>query len=183
MTSPAILLVLFLCALLLGLRRRNAWRTDTRPWPFYARRLLPTPRQLLHQRLLAALPGHMVLSGVELSRVLGVRRGFDGRLWSRRLGRLQYDFVVCARDATVLAAIALQDPARSQPATPPDGILERASAAAELRLLRWNAKALPDLAAIRAEFADLQIPSFDEVANSGHGAWWPTVARDPSRTT
>jgi hypothetical protein len=182
LTAPAILLVLLLCVALVGLRRRDAWRNTDAPWPFYAKRVLPSPAQVLHLRLLSALPAHMVLSGVDLASVLGVRRGFDAKLWSRRLRHLQYDFVVCAKDASLLAAITLEDPARSPSGKHLDDILVRASAAADLRLIRWNARALPDLAAIRAAFADLQIPSFDEVAHSGHGSWWPTLAKDPART-
>jgi hypothetical protein len=175
----ALLLVLLLCALLaLRLsRRKNAWRKADVPWPFYAKRPLASPAQVLYHRLVSALPGHIVLSGVELSGVLGVRRGMDAQPWNRRIRGLHYDFVVCSKDATVLAAIALDDtPHGARDGTQADLIKDRASAAAGVRLLRWPAKALPDLAAIQEALGELQMPSFEEVASSANQSWWPPVA-------
>ena len=180
MTSPALFSILLLCvALLLYLhRRRNAWQGGTTAWPLYAQKPKPRPAQLLHQRLQSALPAHSVLAGVALTDVLGVRRGFDARKWSRRLRHVQYDFVVCAKDGSVLGAIALDDIADDgSRRRRSEQLKERASAAAGLRLLRWHTKALPSAAEIREAFGHTEAAFFEEAATSANASWWPPVAR------
>ncbi|RFO95619.1 hypothetical protein DIC66_17635 [Rhodoferax lacus] len=157
------LALLLLCAaLVIHLsQRRNAWRKSDTTWPFYGKRPLSTPEQVLYQRLVTALPGHIVLSRVPLSSVLGVRPGFDLRTWSRRLRHLQYDYVVCARDVSVLAAIELEDSARSGKApTAAEETKERATATAGIPLLRWQVGALPDQAQIQAAFGRTMAQGF-----------------------
>ncbi len=179
LTLPALLVVLLLCAVLAWLvsLRRNAWRDADVQWPFFQRKPLASPEQVLYQRLVQALPGHMVLSRVPLCAVLGVRRGFDAATWSQRLRGLQYDFVLCSADATVLAAIELTGKARAKSDVPEsDRIKQRASAAAGIRLLHWQAGALPDHAAIQAVFGLPLTQIFDEVAPSAHSSWWPPIS-------
>ena len=178
MNIPALLLlVLSLCAWLALLlsRRKNAWRAADAVWPFYAKRPLASPAQVLYQRLVRALPEHIVLCGVELSGVLGVRRGSDAAAWNKRLRHLQYDFVVCTQDATVLAAIELDDPSRRAGGSA-DWFKERAAAAAGMRLLRWQAKALPDQAEIQQVFGAPPLQFFDSPASSANQSWWPPLA-------
>src|SRR4051812_4207647 len=55
------------------------------------------PEQVLYHRLVAALPGEIVLAQVQLSRVLGVKKGFNFNAWHNRINRLSYDFVVCGK--------------------------------------------------------------------------------------
>jgi hypothetical protein len=166
--------LLLLCAAL-GVslfQRRSAWRDASAAWPFYAKKPLASPAQVVYQRLVSALPGHLVLSRVPVSGVLGVKRGFDVDVWKPRLRHLEYDFVVCSKDATVLAAIVLDDQPRSaKDASNADGIKERASAAAGVRLIRWQAKALPDMAEIQELFGELQIPSFEDLGSSANQSW------------
>lgn len=181
MPTPVILLVLLLC-LLLALylsRRHSAWQRGHTPWPLYAKKPRQGPHQLLYRRLVAALPGCIVLGDVALADVLGARRGFEQRTWARRLRHLQYDFVVCAKDGSVLGAIALDSSAHAHRLRSRSELVkERASAAAGLRLLRWQARALPDVAAIRAEFGAMDMAFFEEAASSANASWWPSIARD-----
>ena len=123
------------------------------PWPFYAKRPLSVPEQVLYHRLVRALPEHIVLAQVQVSRVLGVKKGFKFNEWNNRINRLSYDFVVCSKDATVLAAIELNDKTHeAEDRVNTDLKKEKASAAAGVKLVRWHVKALPDEAAIRAVF-------------------------------
>jgi len=163
------LALLLLCvALVIHLtQRRNAWRKSDVPWPFYAKRPLSTPDQVLYQRLVTALPGHIVLSRVPLKSVLGVRPGADLASWSRRLRHLRYDYVVCARDVSVLAAIELDDSARTgKPLTAAEETKERATASAGIRLLRWQTSALPDQAQIQAAFGRPLTQTLTEAAGN-----------------
>ncbi|KNZ34573.1 MAG: hypothetical protein AD742_00665 [Methylibium sp. NZG] len=124
------------------------------PWPFYAKRPLSQPEQVLYHRLVKALPEHIVLAQVQVSRVLGVKKGFSFHEWNNRINRLSYDFVVCGKDSTVLAAIELDDKSHESTArAETDKRKERATSAANVQLIRWHVKSLPDQAAIQAAFA------------------------------
>jgi len=78
-------------------------------WPFYVKRPLSQPEQVLYHRLIRALPEHIVLAQVQASRVLGVKKGANFHEWNNRINRLSYDFVVCSKDSTVIAAVELDD--------------------------------------------------------------------------
>jgi hypothetical protein len=175
----AILALLLLgAALVLHLvQRKNAWRQSDAPWPLCAKRPMASPEQVLYQRLVMALPGHIILSRVPVSGVVGAKRGFDAGLWNRRMRHLQYDFVVCAKDASVLAAIELHDSPRSDSLqTSADLTKARAAASAGVRLVRWQAKALPDPAQIQAVFGKSLARHFADVASSANQSWWPPIA-------
>jgi hypothetical protein len=63
---------------------------------------------------------------------------------------MSYDFLVCAKDSTVLAAVELDDRTHeSASRILADAKKDRATAAAGIPLIRWNVKAIPDDAAIR----------------------------------
>ena len=77
--------------------------------PILKRRLLTQPEQVLYHRLVKSLPNHVVLAQVQMSRVLGVKKGFRFHEWNNRINRMSYDFVICDKAATVIAAIELDD--------------------------------------------------------------------------
>jgi very-short-patch-repair endonuclease len=131
--------------------------TQAGPWPFYAKRPLTQPEQVLYHRLIAALPEHIVLAQVQVSRVLGVKKGFNFYEWNNRINRLSYDFVVCKKDSTVLAVIELDD--RSHEAAnraETDRKKEKATADAGIRLIRWHVRSLPSEELIRHELLAAQ---------------------------
>ena len=171
--------VLLLCVVLgLRLNRRHvAKRNAKEPWPFYAKRPLAGPEQVLHQRLVTALPGFIVMTRVPVSGVLGIKRGHNIKTWTPRIRHLQYDFVVCSKDATVLAAIELEDSARrDKDKASADQIKDRASAAAGVRLLRWQARALPEHAEIRALFGLPLTQIFEDISSGANASWWPPIS-------
>lgn len=148
-----LLVVLLGLVAIFALKKRGAQGGADGPWPFYAKRPLSAPEQVLYHRLAAALPDHIVLAQVQVSRVLGVKKGFNHQQWNNRINRLSYDFVVCGKDSTVLAAIELDDKTHeSASRTETDEKKDKATSAAGIRLLRWHVKSIPDAAAIRAEF-------------------------------
>lgn len=141
------------------LRERGRTFTPSGHWPFSLRRPLTEPEQVLYHRLCKALPDHMVLAQVGLSRFIAVRRGHDARSWYDRIHRMSIDFLVCAKDATIIAAIELDD-ASHQSADHAEVDLgkEKALRAAGVRLLRWNVKAMPDDDTLRSAIASLALP-------------------------
>jgi hypothetical protein len=148
-----VILLVAVVALLLYLKKQGLLEgKGTGPWPFYIKKPLTQPEQVLYHRLVKALPDHIVLAQVQVSRVLGVKKGSNFNEWNNRINRLSYDFVVCGKDSTVLAAIELDDKSHeSSRRSSTDEKKNKATADAGLRLIRWNVKALPDEAAIQAQ--------------------------------
>ena len=148
------LLVLAIILLPPLLRKRGSTSAADAPWPFYAKKPLSQPEQVLYHRLVAALPECMVLAQVQLSRVLGVKKGFNFREWNNRIDRMSLDFLVCLKDSTVVAAVELDDKSHARPdRVAADAKKDKALAAAGIALVRWNVGALPDESAIRLAFA------------------------------
>jgi very-short-patch-repair endonuclease len=121
-------------------------------WPFYLKRLLTQPEQVLYHRLVKALPNHIVLAQVQVSRVLGVKKGSRFHEWNNRINRMTYDFVICDKSAAVIAAIELDDKTHeSERRRDTDAKKTKATIDAGLKLVRWQVKSLPDEAAIQRE--------------------------------
>ncbi|MES2536225.1 MAG: DUF2726 domain-containing protein [Pseudomonadota bacterium] len=119
-------------------------------WPFYAKKPLTHPEQVLYFRLKDALPDHMILAQVQLSRFLGVRKDANSRAWKNRINRMSVDFLVCEKDAGIVAAVELDDRSHDRPdRREADGKKEKALGSAKVRLIRWNAKDIPNIARIR----------------------------------
>ena len=164
-TGVIVVLVLIVCLPVLSslVRRGSRVRGE---WPFYAKRPLSQPEQVLYHRLVQALPDRIVLAQVQVSRVLGVKKGFNFYEWNNRIDRMSYDFVVCAKDSSVLAVIELDDKSHgSESRQKADARKDRATSAAGIRMIRWNVKALPDQDVIREAF--LEMPSIRPGAQPG----------------
>lgn len=142
----ALAVVALLIAKRLGLLRTGAPSV----WPFYVKRPLTQPEQVLYHRLVKALPEHIVLAQVQVSRVLGIKKGANVHEWNNRINRLSYDFVVCTMDSTVIAAIELDDSTHGRSSrTRTDDKKNKATADAGLKMIRWHVRSLPDESAIR----------------------------------
>ena len=143
-------LVVLAVVVLAVLKQRGLLRGNSGPWPFYVRKPVSQPEQILYFRLVRALPDHIVLAQVQVSRVLGVKKGQNVATWNNRINRMSYDFVVCAKDSTVIAAIELDDRTHeSARRASTDAKKNKATQDAGLRMIRWNVKSLPDEAAIK----------------------------------
>lgn len=122
-------------------------------WPFYAKRPLSQPEQILYFRLIEALPDHIILAQVQLSRFLGVKKGHNYQSWSNRINRMSADFVICKKDASVVAVIELDDSTHQKlDRQIADSKKDKALTAAAIKVVRWQAKAIPDLSEIKAAF-------------------------------
>ena len=108
-------LLAFIVAIFASVARRGLHIVGDAAWPFYAKKPLTQPKQILYHRLVSALPECMVLAQVQLSQVLGVKKGFNYYEWHNRINRMSIDFLVCLKDATVVAAIELDDKTHERP--------------------------------------------------------------------
>ena len=147
---------LVVVALVIVRKKARSSGDSASQWPFYVKKPLSQPEQVLYHRLVHALPDHIVLAQVQVSRVLGVKKGSNFNEWNNRINRMSYDFVVCAKDSTVLAAIELDDKSHETASRQgADDKKNKASADAGLRLLRWHVRALPDDESIRKQLSPL----------------------------
>lgn len=136
------------------LKKRVSSASGDASWPFYVRKPLSQPEQVLYHRLVAALPEHIVLAQVQLSRVLGVKKGFNFQEWNNRISRMSLDFLVCLKDSTIVAAVELDDKTHDKASrVEADEKKERALSAAGVALIRWHVSALPDEVSIQKAFA------------------------------
>jgi len=148
------------------------------PWPFVVRKPMSVPEQVLYFRLLEALPEHIVLAQVQLSRFLGVKRGHSVQAWQNRINRLSVDFLILKKDATVVAAIELDDKTHQRSdRRAADARKDRALADAGVKLVRWNVADMPSQEGIRAGLAGL--PSEARPSGSG-GRIEPVLAAGAS---
>lgn len=163
------LVALVLIVLAFVVKNRHAtgssWGERESVWPFFARKPLTRPEQVLYHRLVKALPHHIVLAQVQASRVLGVKKGFNFTAWQNRVNRLSIDFLVCLKDATVVAAIELDDASHETPRRQEaDHKKERALAAAGIPIVRWSVRDLPSETTIQAAFGSKPEASTPEPA-------------------
>ena len=138
-----VLAVVVLVVIAFVISRRGRVGDD---WPFYPKKPLSQPEQVLYHRLVKSLPECIVLAQVQASRILGVKRGFNFGQWNNRINRLSLDYV-----STVVAAIELDDSSHeNQRRREVDQRKEKALNSAGVPLVRWSVKALPDEGRIRA---------------------------------
>ena len=110
---PIVLAILAIVGVLLKNLTKTRKGNDG-PWPFYAKKLLSQPEQVLYQRLVSALPDHVVLAQPQLSRVLGVKKGFKLNEWNNKISQMSLDFLVCQKHTSAVAAIELDDRTHSR---------------------------------------------------------------------
>lgn len=154
---PLIVMMIVVVVIVLIAKRRSA--SDDHPWPFTVRKPMSVPEQVLYFRLLEAMPGNIVLAQVQLSRFLGVKRGHPVQSWLNRINRLSVDFLILEKDASVVAAVELDDKTHQRSdRREADVRKNRALAAAGVRLIRWNVANMPSAPSIRTELHSPEPP-------------------------
>jgi len=135
------------------LKAKMRGRDGDKAWPFYAKTPLSQPEQVLYFRLIQALPEHIVLAQVQLSRLIGVKKGNNYQAWSNRINRMSADFVVCNKDSSIVAVIELDDATHlREDRQAADAKKDKALVSAGVRIVRWQAKSIPNIAAIQTTF-------------------------------
>lgn len=159
MLNPITLLSISVCAILSILligrfktRQRELIEDANEVWPYYAKAPLNATERVLYDRLKKAFPGYMILAKVQLSAILGVRRGKSRRAWHHRVSRMSVDFAVCNSDAGLVTVIELNELDRKSPEKlMADAKKARALASAGLHIFRWDIKAIPTIDDIQRE--------------------------------
>jgi hypothetical protein len=73
-----LLVVVIVVAVFLVFLKAKGKGGSSEIWPFYAKKPLSQPEQVLYFRLIQALPEHIILAQVQLSRLLRNNRGTIG---------------------------------------------------------------------------------------------------------
>lgn len=139
----------------LKLWNRKQMSTLKQRWPLEAkRRLLSDRERELFERLRTALPGYIVLAQVQVIQLLSFERGRWSRGLFNRMCQLSVDFVILRPDTSIVAAVELDDSTHDRAdRRDADARKTHALQSAGVQLVRWNARALPDVPAIAATFA------------------------------
>jgi very-short-patch-repair endonuclease len=157
MKTPSIALLMalvfiltFLAVLAAKLKPRDG--LFAKPWPLEAKRQLLTERErALYQRLVQTLPHHIVLAQVQLLQVLKFQTGRRTQAILNRISQLSIDFLIINPDTSIVAAVELDDSTHApEKRRQADARKDHALKSAGVPLIRWNAKSLPDEAAIFA---------------------------------
>jgi hypothetical protein len=159
--STSALTLVFAVALLLSallLRRRFATpRTvladdslDTvQAWPPQAVRVMTLGERQSFEILRRALPGHVVLAQVPLSRFISVPTRFPYSQWLQRAGRLGVDLLVCDFSSRAVAAVEVRTSDESARSAKRHQRLVEVLRAAGVTVHEWNEDELPTVAEAR----------------------------------
>ena len=172
-TAFAALLISALLTLLLFARRRRA-ATDAgraadsevldtvQAWPPQAVRVMTLPERLAYGTLRRALPRHLVLAQVPLSRFISVPPSNSYSQWLTRVGRLNVDLLVCDSSSKVIAAVEVRSGDQTSRSMARHNRLARVLQAAGVKVHVWSDNDLPTLAAVRELFKNNKADAADE---------------------
>jgi len=151
-----IIFVLAIIAIIIFKKAKNKAKKENEIWPYYAKKPLSQPEQVLYFRLITALPEYIILAQVQLSQLLGVKKGNNYYSWLNRINRMSADFVVCNKDSSIVAVIELDDETHQRKdRQAADRKKDRALSSANIKIIRWNVKKMPDLETIKNNIKNL----------------------------
>jgi hypothetical protein len=164
--SAAALAILVATALLLTLwwthrqsagarakKKRPEEELDTvQAWPPQAVRIMTAPERKAYEILRRALPQHMVLAQVPLSRFVSVPVRHSYVEWLDRVGRLSVDLLVCDFSSRIIAAIEIRGAEETPRARQRHERMSQVLRAAGLKVHVWPVLDLPSLGEVREMF-------------------------------
>lgn len=120
-------------------------------WPPEATRILTHTERQAHGLLVKALPDHMVLAQVPLSRFIKVPTRNSYQEWMHRVNQLCADLVVCDAASQVLAVVEVRRPPGkdNERTVKRHQRMDRILRKAGVRVVVWNEEALPKADEVR----------------------------------
>ncbi|WP_341889251.1 DUF2726 domain-containing protein [Variovorax sp. YR752] len=138
-----------------GARKPPAESLDTvQSWTPQAVRVLTLPERQAYDLVRKALPGRLVLAQVPLARFISVPTRHSYSDWLTRVGRLTVDLLVCDKSSRVVAVVDVRTAGQSPRSTRRHDRMTQVLETAGIRVLHWNADALPSASEVRALFRD-----------------------------
>lgn len=135
-------------------------------WEPNATRILSNHERLAYALLTRALPEHMVLAQVPLSRFLRVPERYSYTEWLKRVGSLSADLLVCDRSSEVIAVVEVRSARETPRGQQRHERMARVLKAAKIKLLVWTEGDLPTPSSVR----DQLVPGSAETAEAGGAA-------------
>ena len=124
------------------------------PFPFYPSYLMTKREQQLYWRLVETLPECVIMSQVQITRILRVKKGNNFNKWNNTINRLSLDFVVCRKDTYPLAVIELDDSSHdNERQQARDDKKDKALTDAGIKIIRW--REIPDAETIKTALQGL----------------------------
>jgi hypothetical protein len=165
-TSAAALAAALILLLTIVAMRRRPTRSGTRSkrqealdtiasWQPEVSRVLTAPERKAFETMRKALPTHMVLAQVPLSRFLRVPTRNSYSQWLSRVGSLNADIVVCDAASQVIAVVDIRPAQQSDRGRQRHERMSRVLRAAGIHVLTWQESHLPGLSEVRAQLAPL----------------------------
>jgi Protein of unknown function (DUF2726) len=121
-------------------------------WPPQAVRVMTLGERQAYEVLKRALPGHVILSQVPLSRFISVPTRNPYQLWLQRAGRLAVDLLVCDYSSRAVAAVEVRTADESKRSAKRHQRLVQVLRAAGVQVLEWDEDSLPDVVDARELF-------------------------------
>jgi hypothetical protein len=121
-------------------------------WPPQAVRVMTLGERQAFEVLKRALPGHVILSQVPLSRFISVPTRNPYQLWLQRAGRLAVDLLVCDYSSRAVAAVEVRTADESKRSARRHQRLVEVLRAAGVQVFEWDEDQLPDVVAARELF-------------------------------
>ncbi|MDH4060726.1 MAG: DUF2726 domain-containing protein [Aquincola sp.] len=122
-------------------------------WPPQAVRVMTLGERQAFEVLKRALPGHVILAQVPLSRFISVPTRNPYQQWLQRAGRLAVDVLVCDFSSRAIAAIEVRTAEESKRSAKRHQRLVEVLRAAGITVYEWNEDDLPSIAEVRDLFA------------------------------
>ena len=121
-------------------------------WPPQAVRVMTLGERQAYEVLKRALPGHVVLAQVPLSRFISVPTRNPYNLWLQRAGRLAVDLLVCDFSSRAIAAVEVRTADESARSAKRHQRLVEVLRAAGVAVYEWNEDDVPGVAEVRDLF-------------------------------
>jgi hypothetical protein len=121
-------------------------------WPPQAVRVMTLGERQAYEILKRALPGHVILSQVPLSRFISVPTRNPYQLWLQRAGRLAVDLLVCDYSSRAVAAVEVRTADESKRSAKRHQRLVEVLRAAGVQVFEWDEDDLPDIVDARELF-------------------------------
>ncbi len=121
-------------------------------WPPQAVRVMTLGERQAFEVLRRALPNHVVLAQVPLSRFISVPTRNPYHLWLQRAGRLAVDLLVCDFSSRAVAAVEVRTADESARSAKRHQRLVEVLRAAGVTVHEWNEDDIPGVAEVRELF-------------------------------
>jgi hypothetical protein len=127
-------------------------------WPPQVVRVMTLGERQAYEVLRRALPGHVILAQVPLSRFISVPTRHAYNLWLQRAGRLAVDLLVCDYSTRAVAAIEVRTAEESERGARRHRRLVEVLRAAGIDVHEWDEDKLPSITEARSLFLPREAP-------------------------